>query len=100
LATNRSKSVDISVVQDYDADWVRPLLQAVRAIRYGAVEIVIHDGRVVQIERREKVRLSQGTDPAAEHTRQPDNRERNDKTEHRADRTAGSSEATDAKENR
>jgi len=33
------------------------LLAALKGIRYGAVEITIHDGRVVQIERREKQRL-------------------------------------------
>jgi hypothetical protein len=33
------------------------LRQALLAIRYGAVELVIHDGRVVQLERREKVRF-------------------------------------------
>ena len=33
------------------------LLQALRDLRYGSVEIVIHDSRIVQIERREKWRL-------------------------------------------
>jgi hypothetical protein len=33
------------------------LLLALRSIRYGTVELVIHDGRVVQLEKREKVRL-------------------------------------------
>ena len=33
------------------------LRQALLAIRYGAVELVIHDGRVVQLERREKARF-------------------------------------------
>jgi hypothetical protein len=33
------------------------IVQALKGIRYGAVEIVIHEGRVVQIERKEKVRL-------------------------------------------
>jgi hypothetical protein len=33
------------------------VLEAVRGIRYGSVELVIHDARIVQIERREKVRL-------------------------------------------
>jgi hypothetical protein len=28
-----------------------------RSIRYGAIELVIHDGRVVQLERHEKVRF-------------------------------------------
>lgn len=37
---------------------VRELEEALRSIRYGTVELVIHDGRVVQLERREKVRFS------------------------------------------
>jgi hypothetical protein len=36
---------------------LRELRSALLAIRYGAIEIVIHDGRVVQLERREKVRI-------------------------------------------
>jgi hypothetical protein len=36
---------------------LRELRQALRTIRYGAVELVIHDGRVVQLELREKVRF-------------------------------------------
>jgi len=35
----------------------RLILEAVRAIRYGSVEIVIHNNEVVQIERKEKVRI-------------------------------------------
>lgn len=30
---------------------------ALQAIRYGTIELVIHNGRVVQLERREKVRF-------------------------------------------
>jgi hypothetical protein len=36
------------------------ILCALRGIRYGSVEIIVHDGRVVQIERTEKLRF----DPA------------------------------------
>ena len=36
---------------------LRELCRALQAIRYGTVELVIHDGRVVQLERREKVRF-------------------------------------------
>ncbi|MEZ0332470.1 MAG: YezD family protein [Gemmatimonadales bacterium] len=36
---------------------LRELEQALRTIRYGSVELVIHEGRVVQLERREKVRV-------------------------------------------
>jgi hypothetical protein len=35
----------------------REILDAVRGIRYGSVEVVIHDSRVVQVVRTEKVRL-------------------------------------------
>lgn len=30
---------------------------ALEGIRYGSIEIVIHDSRIVQIERKEKVRF-------------------------------------------
>lgn len=33
--------------------------EAIASIRYGAVEVTIHDGRIVQIERREKLRPSE-----------------------------------------
>ena len=35
------------------------VLEALRALRFGSVEIVIHDGEVVQIERKEKLRFAQ-----------------------------------------
>jgi hypothetical protein len=39
--------------------WERDVLEAIRALRFGSVEIVVHDGRVVQIETREKVRFDE-----------------------------------------
>jgi hypothetical protein len=33
------------------------IIEAVAGIRFGAVEIIIHEGKVVQIERKERVRL-------------------------------------------
>jgi len=42
-------------------EWVvDEILRAVKSIRYGSVEITIHDSRVVQIERKEKVRPGGG----------------------------------------
>lgn len=32
--------------------------QALKEIRYGSIEITIHDSKVVQIERTEKIRLA------------------------------------------
>jgi hypothetical protein len=37
---------------------LRELAAALAGLRFGSVEIVVHDSRVVQIERREKMRLS------------------------------------------
>jgi hypothetical protein len=41
------------------AVWERAVVEAIRALRYGSVEIVVHEGRVVQIETREKVRFDE-----------------------------------------
>jgi hypothetical protein len=38
-------------------DLVQRVLHAIEGIHYGSVEIVIHDSRVVQIERKEKLRF-------------------------------------------
>jgi hypothetical protein len=40
-----------------DHDITATLIEAIGSIRYGSVEIVIHDRKIVQIERKEKVRL-------------------------------------------
>lgn len=37
--------------------WLKIIQQQVDSVRFGVVQIVIHDNRVVQIERTEKVRL-------------------------------------------
>jgi hypothetical protein len=60
-------------------------------MRYGSVEVKVHDGRVVQIERREKVRLEEAS-------RRPDHRGRVDNHDRRADRRSGGLEAARAEE--
>ena len=44
-------------------DVTATLLEAIGGIRYGSVEIVIHDRKIVQIERKEKVRLDVALPP-------------------------------------
>lgn len=51
IVKENSKRVPIDVAQE--------ILRAVDGIEYGSVEIVIHDGKVVQIECREKIRVNQ-----------------------------------------
>jgi len=41
------------------------IAQAIGGLRFGSVEIVIQDGRVVQIERKEKFRLDANKDGSA-----------------------------------
>lgn len=33
------------------------LVRQLDGLRYGTIELTVHDGRIVQIERREKIRL-------------------------------------------
>ncbi len=42
-----------------DASVLREIHNALRDLRYGSVEITVHDSRVVQIERKEKYRLTE-----------------------------------------
>jgi hypothetical protein len=39
------------------ADWLELVRQKVQSLRFGVVQIVVHDSRVTQIERTEKTRL-------------------------------------------
>jgi hypothetical protein len=34
------------------------LVRLIREVRFGSIEIVVHEGRITQIERREKVRFA------------------------------------------
>jgi hypothetical protein len=36
---------------------LQALLRAIRNLRFGTLEIVVHDSKVVRIERRERIRL-------------------------------------------
>lgn len=45
------------VTGDSAASLVEKLREAVTDLRFGSVELTIHEGEVVQIERRERVRL-------------------------------------------
>lgn len=38
-------------------EWLELVREQVEGLRYGVVQLVVHDGRVTQIERTEKTRL-------------------------------------------
>jgi len=50
-----------------DLKWLELVIQQVSSLRYGVVEIVVHDGRVTQIEKTERLRLDKTSD---EHPRE------------------------------
>ena len=60
MATTTSEQVETEALP-LQPSLLRELREALLAIRFGAIELVIHDGRVVQLERREKIRLDQGS---------------------------------------
>jgi hypothetical protein len=39
-------------------EWLRVVQEKVETLRFGVVQLVVHDGRVTQIERTEKTRLN------------------------------------------
>ena len=45
------------IVDETDRQLTQQILRALQEIRYGSVEITIHDSRIVQIERKEKIRI-------------------------------------------
>ncbi len=58
MTSGPPRTEELQIIDDGDAEHaIREILRAVRSIHFGSVEIVIHDSRVVQIERKEKLRL-------------------------------------------
>jgi hypothetical protein len=45
-----------------DLKWLELVIQQVGSLRYGVVEIVVHDSRVIQIEKTERLRLDKTPD--------------------------------------
>ena len=53
----RSAQKPGSMPPDDTGDWLNVLRQQAASLRFGVIQVVIHEGRVVQIERTEKYRL-------------------------------------------
>lgn len=43
-------------------NWLARITEAVEGLQYGTVQIVVHDGRIVQIERTERFRYEGSAD--------------------------------------
>ena len=44
-------------VQSRPGDWMALVRRNIESLRYGVVQIVVHDSRIVQVERTERIRL-------------------------------------------
>ena len=53
-----------AITKDSEPLWLQIVQQQVGSLRFGLVQIVVHDNRVVQIERTEKVRLDKSDELA------------------------------------
>jgi hypothetical protein len=54
-----------SSVSPVNPDWIALVREKVEGLRFGVVQLVVHDGRVTQIERTEKTRLPSTREPHA-----------------------------------
>jgi hypothetical protein len=50
-------STAASAVAEPSPEVIRKIIEVIKTVRYGSVEVVIQDARVVQIERKEKFRF-------------------------------------------
>ena len=57
---------DDSKLTEEERTWLSIVRRQVRSLRFGVVQIVVHNGQVVQIERTEKLRLGEAARLAAE----------------------------------
>ena len=50
--------MSIETLNKQNSSLVQELLSAISSLRFGSIEITVHEGRVTQIEKREKVRFT------------------------------------------
>jgi hypothetical protein len=58
-AIDKKTSNALQLGQELPSELQREIVRAINGIRFGSVEITVHDSKVVQIERKEKVRFQQ-----------------------------------------
>jgi hypothetical protein len=56
---------------DLNEGWLSRITDAVTGLQYGTVQIVVHEGRIVQIERTERFRYENSTAEAKHKSPRP-----------------------------
>jgi len=49
------------MLQSSEIRQIKQILKDLKKIKYGSVEIVVHNGEIVQIEKKEKIRLEKSS---------------------------------------
>ncbi len=62
LTGSTSNSSAASAATSAHPDWIALVREKVEGLRFGVVQLTVHDGRVTQIERTEKTRLPSSRD--------------------------------------
>ena len=57
-----SNETPLPISAEGEAAWLKVVRQHVESLRFGQVHLVVHDGRVTQIERLEKLRIADRED--------------------------------------
>jgi len=58
MTDRKSSSDQVPAVGVVDSRVLEEVAKALTGLRYGSVEITVHDGKVTQIEAKKKIRLS------------------------------------------
>lgn len=51
--------------------WEKAVQEAIRSLRFGSVVVVVHEGKVTQIEKREKIRPGEGSERSHRNSNEP-----------------------------
>lgn len=55
--------MNIENIGSHDRELLLKVLEAIKSISYGSIQITIHDSRVVQIEKTEKIKVRETKNP-------------------------------------
>lgn len=62
---NPTQPENTAATERAPADWLEVVSRKVAGLRFGSVQITVHDGKVTQVESVEKTRFVPPKDPAA-----------------------------------
>ncbi len=49
----------VALSKELDSGWLERIVESVEGLQYGHIQIIIHDGKIVQIDRLERQRFDQ-----------------------------------------